>query len=146
MRYPRHGFRSITSEPGTQRVSECVTKLPIAFFYLSILCHGLYHKIMNKHNNLIATGSNSPQQAAGNRTRRRLSSRLLKNSVCRLLKKTQRRSARNSHMADSLWHIVGTIRYRPYAISQPGARRLMVRRAHHERSDIYQNLFLTRSS
>jgi hypothetical protein len=37
----------------------------------------------------------------------------------RLLKKTQRRGARSSHMADSLWHIVGTIRYKP-----AGARRL----------------------
>ena len=31
-------------------------------------------------------------------------------------------------MADSLWHIVGTIRYKPVE-----ARRLMVRQAHHER-------------
>jgi hypothetical protein len=33
-------------------------------------------------------------------------------------KRSQRRGARNSHMANSLWHIVGPIRYKPYAISQ----------------------------
>src|SRR3989304_9210155 len=51
-------------------------------------------------------------------------SRLLKNSVAGCSKRSQRRGARISRMADSLWHIIGTIRYRPYAISQPGARRL----------------------
>ena len=44
---------------------------------------------------------------------------LLKNCRCKLLKKPQRRGARSSHMADSLWHIIGPIRYKPYAISQP---------------------------
>jgi len=44
------------------------------------------------------------------------------NSVCSLLKKTQRQGARTSPMADSLWHIGGP--YEPYAISHtPQANR-----------------------
>ena len=46
---------------------------------------------------------------------RLLSSRLLGSFICRLLKKTQRRSTRTSLMADNLWHTVAT--YEPYAIN-----------------------------
>ena len=42
----------------------------------------------------------------------------LKNSAAGCSNRSQRRGARTSHMADSLWHIVGTIRYKPYAIGQ----------------------------